>query len=152
GAITLWVQCGGLALYAAVHRELRLHRIGAALLRPNWREAIAIVRLGWPITGIYAMETGTFSATGLLAGLLGTGALAAHQVAMSVTSLTFMVPLAFSHAATVRVALAAGAGQMVAARRVGTVAFACGVGFMVVTALVLVIAPGGIVALYLDRS
>jgi multidrug resistance protein, MATE family len=65
---------------------------------------------------------------------------------------TFMVPLAFSHAATVRVALAIGGRRVGGARRAGLVAFACGVGFMALMAVILLVAPGGIVALYLDRA
>ncbi len=137
GALTQWVMFGGLALYAATQPNLRHHGVLRALLRPNWKAAASIVRLGWPIAGIIAVEIGVFTATALLAGLLGTASLAAHQIAIGIGSVTFMVPLAFSHAATVRVALAMGA---------------CGVGFMAVMAFILLVAPGSIVALYLDRA
>lgn len=152
GAITQWVMFGGLALYAATQPSLRHHGVLRALLHPNWEGVSSVVRLGWPIAAIIAVEIGVFTATALLAGLLGTASLAAHQIAIGIGSVTFMVPLAFSHAATVRVALAMGARQVAAARRAGEVAFACGVGFMAVMALILLVAPGSIVALYLDRA
>ena len=152
GAITQWVMFGGLALYAASQPGLRHHGVIRALLQPIWREAPIILRLGWPIAASIAVEIGVFTATALLAGLLGIAALAAHQIAIGIGSVTFMVPLAFSHAATVRVALAAGGRRIDAARRAGKIAFACGVGFMAVMAFILLVAPGSIIALYLDRA
>jgi MATE family multidrug resistance protein len=151
-AAILWVQFAALASYVAWRRAGRGQRIFHAVLRPDRGAALGILKLGWPIGGIFALEAGFFSASGVLAGLLGTAALAAHQVALSVASINFMVPLAFSHAATVRVALASSAGHVPAARRAGTVAFACGVGFMAVMAMIMLVAPGRFVGLYLDRT
>jgi MATE family multidrug resistance protein len=151
-AIVQWVQFGALSIYVAVRRGSQGHRILQAMLRPDRGVALPLLRLGWPIAGIFALEAGVFSTVGVLAGRIGTASLAAHQVAIGITGIDFMVPLAFSNAATIRVALASGAGQVAAARRAGTVAMACGAGFMVVMALVLLFAPGRIVALYLDRA
>lgn len=152
GAATQWVMFGGLAVYAATQPGLRDHRVLGALRRPSWPAAAAILRLGWPIAGMIAVEVGVFTGTALLAGRLGTASLAAHQIAIGIVSLTFMVPLAFTHAATVRVALAIGAGRVHAARNAGIVAFLCGVGFMAAMAVILLLEPGAIVALYLDRD
>ena len=151
-AAVQWAEFLGLVLYAALLPGLRRHRVGMALRRPDWSEARAILRLGWPIGGIIATEVGIFSTTGLLAGLLGTDALAGHQVAIGLVSFTFMVPLSFSQAATVRVALASGAGRPDAARRAGYVAFACGVGFMALNAILILIEPYAIIAVYLDAA
>ena len=52
-------------------------------------------------------------------GTYGAAALAAHQIAMNAASITFMVPMGIGMASTVRVGLAAGAGDIVAARRAG---------------------------------
>ena len=151
-AAVQWIQFGALSIYVATRRGSREHRILQAVLRPNRSIALPLLRLGWPIAGIFALEAGVFSTAGVLAGRIGTASLAAHQVAIGITGIDFMVPLAFSNAATIRVALASGAGQIVAARRAGAVAMACSAGFMVVMALVLLFAPDRIVALYLDRA
>jgi MATE family multidrug resistance protein len=151
-AATQWLMFGGLALYAANEKALRHHGVLRSLSRPRWQEALPILRLGWPIAGMIAIEIGVFTGTALLAGLLGTASLAAHQIAIGIVSLTFMVPLAFTHAATVRVALALGAHRVDAARRAGIISFVCGVGFMAMMAVILLVTPGAIVALYLDRG
>jgi MATE family multidrug resistance protein len=56
-------------------------------------------------------ETGAFGASAVMMGWLGTTPLAAHQIALSCASLTFMVPLGLSQAVSVRICRARGAGQ-----------------------------------------
>ena len=63
------------------------------------------------------MEIGVFVTTGILMGVIGADALGAHQLVLNVASVTFMVPLGLSQAATVRVAFQLGLGAPVAARR-----------------------------------
>ena len=80
---------------------------------------------------------------------MGEKPLAAHQIAMSVSSVTFMVPLAIGQAANVRVGYWMGAGNPVAARHAGFVALALGVAYMSMTGLLFVLAPHTIIGLYL---
>ena len=54
------------------------------------------------------LEWGLFSSAALLVGWIGTTALAAHQIALQVASVLFMVPFGISLAATVRVGHAVG--------------------------------------------
>ena len=73
--------------------------------------------LGVPIGLQYALEWGVFGTVLLLMGRIGTVAVAAHQIAINVASLTFMVPLGISAAATVLVGHAVGRGDADGARR-----------------------------------
>src|SRR5260370_40114820 len=84
-----------------------------------------------------------------MVGLLGQAQLAAHQIALNVASVSFMVPLAIGQAANVRVGYWSGAGQPVAARHAGFVALGLGVAFLSLSGLVLIVAPHVIVGLYL---
>jgi MATE family multidrug resistance protein len=81
------------------------------------------------------MEYGVFAAAALLMGLLGTEALAAHQIAITVAALMFMVPFGVSMAATTRVGHAVGRRDAVATRRAGMTAIALGMVFMAVMTL-----------------
>ncbi len=69
------------------------------------------VRLGFPIALSLAMEVGLFSTAAILAGLLGPVPLAAHQIALQCISLSFMIPLGISEAASIHVGQLTGAGQ-----------------------------------------
>ena len=69
-------------------------------------------------------EVALFNGAALAMGIFGLAPLAAHQIAITIPSITFMVPVGIGLAATVRVGLAAGAGDAVAARRAGFTAMA----------------------------
>ena len=69
-------------------------------------------------------------------------------MALNFASVTFMVPLGIGMAATVRVGLATGRGDMEAARLSGFVAMAVGVGFISLTGIAMAFAGRQIASLY----
>jgi MATE family multidrug resistance protein len=109
-----------------------------------------ILRLGVPMGVLRGMEIGVFVTTGILMGVIGADALGAHQLVLNVASVTFMVPLGLSQAATVRVAFQLGLGEPAAARRAGYVAVALGAGFMGAAAALLLLMPRTIASAYVD--
>src|ERR1700731_3708826 len=111
-----------------------------------------ILRLGLPIGALIGLEVGLFAMTGVLMGVIGADALGAHQLVLNVASVTFMVPLGLSQAATVRVAFQLGLGAPAAARRAGFVAVALGASFMVAMAMLLLLMPRTIASAYVDAS
>jgi MATE family multidrug resistance protein len=61
--------------------------------------------------------------------------MAAHQIAITLASLTFMVPLGVGSATAVRVGHAIGGGDGARAREAIRAGYLCGVGFMTLTAV-----------------
>jgi MATE family multidrug resistance protein len=122
-------------------RELRplLERFDPEVLR--WPALLRIVRLGVPIGLQVQLEIIAFSAVALLMGLFGTVQMAAHQVAINLASLTFMVPLGVGSATAVRVGQAIGARDSDAARRAASAGLMIGAAFMSVTAAAFLFAP-----------
>ena len=110
-AITLWVQALGFLAWIARARAYREARPYARFEWPSWRAIAPLLRLGVPMAVAICMEGGLFVATALLAGSLGATSAAAHQIALNVASVTFMVPLGVAMAATVRVGNAVGRGD-----------------------------------------
>ena len=111
-----------------------------------------MLRLGLPIAFMQALEYGAFAGIGVLMGVLGTTEMAAHQIAINLASLTFMVPLGIGAAAAVRVGHAAGAADAEAARESARAAIVCGAGFMSVSAVLLLLVPGAIARVYTEDS
>jgi MATE family multidrug resistance protein len=109
-----------------------------------------ILRLGVPMGVLRGMEIGVFVTAGILMGVIGADALGAHQLVLNVASVTFMVPLGLSQAATVRVAFQLGLGEPAGARRAGYVAVALGAGFMSAAAALLLLMPRTIASAYVD--
>ncbi len=98
-------------------------------------------RLGIPIGFNLQLEIVAFSVIALLMGGLGTITMAAHQVAINLASLTFMVPLGVSQATAVRVGNAIGAGDSGGARRAASAGLILGAGFMTLTAALFIGIP-----------
>jgi MATE family multidrug resistance protein len=138
--------CMAAILVGAVLIHDRAHRSGLLRtpLRPDLGLLRDLLRLGWPAAGQLVLEIGVFGVATVLAGRLGTVALAAHEIALNVCGLMFMVPLGVSTAGAVRVGQALGRGDPRAAGRAGGTALLLGVGFMAVSALTLLMVPGAI--------
>jgi MATE family multidrug resistance protein len=129
----------------AMRRYHILHR----LWQPHWKSLVELMRLGFPIGLTMVFELALFNAATLAMGTFGISPLAAHQIAITIPSLTFMIPLGIGLAATVRVGQAAGAGDRVAARRAGFTAIAMAAVFMTGAAVVLLVWPRQIASLWL---
>jgi MATE family multidrug resistance protein len=138
-AASRWLMM--ILLLALAWRELRPSLV--PLRRDSWQWAPmwGMLRIGMPIGAQQGLEAGAFGAIGLLMGVFGTVEMAAHQIAITMASLTFMVPLGVASAAAVRVGHAIGAGDDLRARAAVRAAYLCGVGFMVVPAAMFLVLP-----------
>ncbi len=131
-----------------ISRDLNRYRIFRRFFRPDWDKFRELFRLGMPIGLTMIFEAMLFNASALLMGTFGTASIAAHQVALNVASITFMVPLGVAMAATVRVGLAAGAADRHGVRRAGFTALAVSAAFMSASAIILETFPHHIAGLY----
>ncbi len=128
---------------------LKRYRIAHRLFHPHWPSFAELFHLGLPIGITMVFEVALFNGAALAMGIFGLASLAAHQIAITIPSLTFMIPLGIGLAATVRVGQATGAGDGAAARRAGFTAIAMGAAFMCMTALLLLLWPREIATLWL---
>ena len=108
--------------------------------------------IGAPISISFMLEYGLFSAAALLIGQLSTTALAAHQIALQITAILFMVPFGISMAATVRVGHAVGRGNSAGVRRAGLIAMLIGIAFGVVLTVVVILLRFGIARTFLGEG
>jgi MATE family multidrug resistance protein len=139
-----------LAAYVAFTQTNAARLIYQAFLRFDRPMFLELLRVGAPVGVAFALEAGLFSVTGVLAGRLGSTALAAHQIASQSCYLTFMIPSGIGMAATIRVALADGAGDVRGARRAGWSAMLLAVVVMSLATAVFSLAAPEVVALYVD--
>jgi MATE family multidrug resistance protein len=111
-------------------RPFRKYHVVGRIWRVDWVLMWRLIVVGAPISMSFLLEYGLFGAAGLLMGLISTTALAAHQIALQIAAILFMVPFGIGMAATVRVGHAVGRGSAPAAKRAGLVATGLGVVFM----------------------
>ncbi len=118
-AICLSLEVIGLAWY--LHRAHWFRRFGPILQlnRPQREPLRALLALGLPMAFTWQMEGGLFIVVALLMGRIGGDWAAAHQIAVNVASVAFMIPLGLAQAVTVRVGHARGAGDLLGVRRAG---------------------------------
>lgn len=142
------------ALFAwvLVWPTFRRYQFLANWWKPDWGKLRELFRIGVPI-GVTTLFEGTmFQAGVFMMGHLGTIPLAAHQIAMNIASVTFMVPLGLSQAATVRVGLAAGAKNPAQMRFAAFTAIGFGAGFMMLCAIVMAVFSHQLAELYLGPN
>ena len=130
-------------------RPFKKYRVLGRFWRPDWELLRQLIAIGLPISGALMLEWGLFSSAALLMGWIGTTALAAHQVALQVATILFMVPFGISLAATVRVGHAVGRRDPVATRRAGFGAIALGAALMVAMTVIVVAFHDAIPVLFL---
>jgi MATE family multidrug resistance protein len=138
----VWV---GLAAY-----RVKVH--GAVDHRWNQPEIARAFRVGLPLALQMGAEIGVFALVGVLASRLGTLQLAAHQLTISLASLTFCVALGIASAGSVRVGRAIGARNASATRIAGHAAFALGVMVMGISGLSFALFPRAIARLVTNQE
>ena len=141
-----------LALYAAYHPKLRQVQLFARFWRPDWEALWAVFRLGLPAGLTHLSEAGLFQASALMMGWIGTKELAAHGIALEITSLTFMFHMGLSNAATVRAGHAFGAADPARLRAGAKAALILSFLCVLVTIAVFLALPEPIMGLFLDRT
>jgi MATE family multidrug resistance protein len=113
----------------------------AAPLGLDWARLRQLWKLGFPAAAQMTLEVGVFALTGALIGRFPAQYIAAHQIALNVASITFMVPLGLGSAAAVRVGQAVGREDAPGARRAGWTAIALGGAFMATAGMCFILFP-----------
>jgi MATE family, multidrug efflux pump len=138
--------------YMLTHSRFRAYRLFHGLLMPDWARMRDLLRIGLPIGFMRFAEVLLFTSASLFQGWIGQDSVAAHAIALQLASITFMVPLGISQAATVRVGLAFGDHDAEGIRRAGWTAQIVTLAFMSCTAICFLIAPQWFVGFFLDPS
>ena len=150
-AIAMWLALGFMLLLMT-RPAFRRFALFAGFEWPSAAKLRTILRLGLPFTGSLVTEGSLFIGATFMVSALGATIVAGHQIALSYSLLTYMIPAAFHSATTVRVGHMLGAGQTAEARRAGLVGIAVCGGLMVVSALLLVFAREPIARIYTDDA
>ncbi|MBC7370093.1 MAG: MATE family efflux transporter, partial [Bdellovibrionaceae bacterium] len=93
-----------------------------------------IFRLGIPNGLTYIFEVGAFTLSSVMMGWLGSGPLAAHQIALNLAAVSFLVTVGIGAAGSIRVGFERGQDRMDSARFAGRVAIFLGAAYMLVSA------------------
>ena len=147
-AVMMWAQAIVFVLYLWRSRRFAGLRLFARFDPPHWPPIRGLLATGLPIGVTVAMEGSLFIVTALLIGRLGSVPVAAHQIAINIASLCFMIPLGLAEATTVRVGHALGRGNAFDVRRAAFAGYTLALVTQSLSALVLLSGNHLLVALY----
>ncbi len=139
-------------LVGYILRKLPRYELFRNFHRPDAPIMRRVFMLGWPIGLTSLAEGGLFSASAVMMGWIGPIELAAHGIAIQLASLTFMVHIGFSQAATVRAGRALGRRDEQGLRRGGITAIGLSALYAAVTSAVFLLIPGLLVSLFIDPA
>ncbi|MFN7924709.1 MAG: MATE family efflux transporter [Bryobacteraceae bacterium] len=140
------------AAYLVWKERLQPTGLTGATWRPNLDRIRRVFALGLPAGLQVVFEVAVWAIAGTLAARLDPRYIAAHQIAVTAASYSFMVPLGISSAAAVRVGQLLGANDGRGAAAAGWVAILIGVAFMGCAGAYYVLAPRAVGRLLTNDS
>jgi len=138
----------GLLIYTALTPKYRSFEIFKHKTLPIWDDIKEVLKLGLPMAVTLGFEITMFAAVSLMIAKYATEIIGAHQIAVNIASICFMIPLGVSQAITARVGYFAGKKDSAATRLAGFVGITSSVAFMTLTASIMMFIPGLLVVFY----
>ncbi len=135
-----------------IYRSSRFQQYRLPWKGPDWSVIKKILKLGIPSGMQWFFEVGAFVGATVMIGWIGQEERAAHQIAISLASITFMFVIGFSAGAGIRVGNALGRHDWVNVRRAGNAGLMLAMGFMVISAITFILARNVLPQLFLDAD
>lgn len=139
-----------LATYVTLAPITRAQALFNRFWRADWPAFVLVFRLGWPIGLTTLAEIGLFSVAALMMGWIGTAELAAHGIAMEISTGIFMIHVGLNQVATVRAGRAMGHRDARDLRRGAQVVLGCALTVAAVTVVLFLALPAPLIRLFLD--
>jgi MATE family multidrug resistance protein len=147
-ALMMWAQALTFALYLWRAKRFADLELFDHFDPPHGPTLRTLLRTGLPIGVTVTMEGGLFIATALLIGRLGEIPAAAHQIAINVSALCFMVPMGIAEATTVRIGHALGRDDASGLRRAALAGYTIVLATQALSALLLLTGNEFVVGFY----
>ncbi|UZD23711.1 MATE family efflux transporter [Algoriphagus halophytocola] len=111
-----------------------------------------ILKIGVPTGFQYIFEVSAFSTAAIMMGWIGVNALAAHQIAINLASVSYMMVSGLSTAGMIRVSNQIGRANFKSMREAGMVVFGMVLVFMAITGLIFILMRFYLPTLYIDNA
>ncbi|WP_040496187.1 MATE family efflux transporter [Fulvivirga imtechensis] len=145
--LALWM-----ALYIYKGKSFIPYRKGFAIGRYSKLLIRKILSLGLPAGFQFIFEVGAFGFAVIMIGWIGTEALAAHQIAINLASISYMMASGLSAAATIRVGNQLGVKDIPSLRAAAFTIYGMVVAFMAVCAAAFITGRYFLPSLYIDDN
>ena len=136
-------------MHSSRFREYASAFKAAKVSRTNIRR---LFNLGFPLALQTGMETSTFTASAIMVGWTGATALAAHQIALTISQICFLLMLGLTSAVSILVSNAYGRQDMTAVRQYAAKGYLMTLGVSALFCTVIFIFRYGIIGLFTDSA
>jgi len=145
-------MAAGLMIYVMNKQFFKQYDVSFHFKNINIPVIKKILSLGFPSGIQYFFEVGAFAFAVLMIGWLGTNQLAAHQIAINLASISFMVVLGLSTAGSIRVGNAVGEQNVKGVRQAGFTTIFIAICFMAMSGLVFIVFRNLLPMLYIENE
>lgn len=147
-AIGMWVALIALIGWTAWAPAYKKCYLWRDWRRPHWAVQKRLLRIGLPMGGAALAEVLAFTSIAVFVGRFGATQIAAHQIALNVASVLFMIPMGLAAAVTIRVSQSLGLGDARAARFISWSGVAIGLAVAMVAMPLVLFGRASIVSAY----
>lgn len=134
--------------YILMHKRFERYWSYLSWQHLSWAHISRMFKIGMPISMQMIFEMGAFSFSAVMIGWMGARELAAHQIALNIASITYMMASGISAAATIRVGKLRGTGDLQSVHHAGYSSLILGAVFMAGSAILIILAKDFIPLLY----
>jgi MATE family multidrug resistance protein len=145
--VLMMVLMGAYVLYSKRYSEFHIQLVRFKL---NWTLCQRILKIGVPTGFQFIFEVSAFSAAAIMMGWISVNALAGHQIALNLASISYMMATGLATAGMIRVSHYIGKEDFKGMREAGMVAFGMVATFMFVCALLFFVLRFFLPTLYID--
>ena len=128
--------------YASAFRSARI----------SWTNIRRLFNLGFPLALQTGMETSTFTASAIMVGWIGATALAAHQIALTISQICFLLMLGLTSAVSILISNAYGRNDIAGIRGYAARGYLLTLGVSVLFCTAIFIFRYGIIGLFTDSA
>lgn len=146
------LQALAMGAFVLGYRRFQRYRSIFASVGLEWIVIRSILRIGVPTGLQFVFEIGAFSASAVMVGWLGALPLAAHQIAMNLSGVTYMTATGIAAAASIRVGNQLGRKDFLNLRLAGRTCFIMTAGLMAFYSVILVLFRHSLPYLYVDNE
>ena len=135
---TRFLMVAGMAIYIRKHRKFTSYWSHWRNTEITWRSIRDILAIGVPSGLQLVFEAGAFAMSGVIVGMIGPVQQAAHQIALNIASVSYMMVSGLGAAATIRVGNQLGKRDIPMLRLAGQSLFHLTLAMMVLTMILLI--------------
>jgi len=139
-----------MAYYVLNSKRYSIYNLSLGFKKLSFPMFSKLIKIGVPTGFQFIFEVGAFSAAAIMMGWIGVTALAAHQIAINLASISYMMASGLSTAAMVRVGNQLGRNDIKTLREAGFTVFVMVAIFMSVSAILFIVFREFLPSLYID--